>query len=202
MRVRGYTEFTTTELPDGLQFRVVRHASLRDWIKWFAKSAILITVLALFLKVADLVLGWKDSVDLIFLACFWFGMFVPPILAYWLNGGVTELRVTSNELVAAGNLGDNIFSKRAIVATSQVESLRWKTGGVLLERDSLWRRPIWVLPGLNLEQGTTVMNSILGRFPDLWEEYLGAGSLSSGYRMALRPLGLSAREDGTPEIKS
>jgi hypothetical protein len=195
MKARRCAELTTTELPDELQFRVVRYVSLRGWIKWFVQSAIGIIVAALLLAGADRVFGWKDSVGLPLLACIYIGMVAPAILAYWLKGRATELRITSDGLIASGNIGD-IFSKQAVIATSEVFSLGWRSGGLLLVREGFWRRPICVLPGLNEKQGNAVMKSIAGRFPDLWEEYL-----QLGYRLSLRPWSFSASEDKTPEIE-
>ncbi|MGA3372892.1 MAG: hypothetical protein ABSC48_14140 [Terracidiphilus sp.] len=167
MRVRGYTELTTTELPDELQFRVVRHAILRAWINWVTKRFLSIApALALCLLYGF----WKDRSVLWAFAGLLTGVFsisVVMFLAHWLHGPTTDLCVTGDELVANGNLRTNILSNRATVPWSEVKILGWAEEGLCVVRKGFWGLTTCVLPGLDEEQAKAVRTAISMRFPGI-----------------------------------
>jgi hypothetical protein len=202
MNARGYTELTTTEFQDELQFRVVRHTSLRSWIYHSALLALALLAAAFTIIVLCWVLGWKDPTHSSSLWIVSTCMYVTTLLGHWLDGHVTDLRIAGEELVATRNPGSKIFSRREVLAISEVGSLRWQIGGLLLERDGLWGRPIWILPGLNEQQGEVVMKAVLGRFPEIWEEYYPQASPRFGFHLGIRPLGSVASEGQSPTAEA
>jgi hypothetical protein len=193
MSARTSTELSTTELPEELQFRVVRNTSLRGWIYHSVSMALAVLAAAFTVVLLGRVLGWRDWGDSTDSANFWSFMacmYIAGLVGQWLDGHVTQLRITSEELVATRNPGINFFARTTLLAISDVESLRLSNGGLLLERNGIWGRPIWILPGLSKEQGAGVMKAVLAKFPEIWGEFYPVGS-----HLGLRPLTSASAKD-------
>jgi len=164
-----------------------------DWLRFFAMRALPLILVYLFFS---FLLGRRDR-DVLILSGIYLAS-ISSVLARWLYGNVTVLRVSSDMIVATGNLG-KVFAKTLTVPTLEVESLRESGGGLYLERDSFWKESGWILPGLNREQGKTVIKTILTRFPEVWEEYDAQAQIPFGFRTGLRPLRLYPSEDEKPD---
>lgn len=189
MRLVGKSEVTTRDLGGELQFTVTREDGLVETIAGPA-------LLAYFLFMA-----WKAN-NYIFLA---FGAIGAAwLLSHWLQGRETELRVTSKELVATGNLG-RMFSTEVRVAALDVVSLGWDSPGegdnrgLYLKRG--WGR-VCVLPGLNREQAADVVYAIYRKFPEIGMEEYNSGSFLFGTNSGLTTLGLSKPAQENPKAKS
>jgi hypothetical protein len=154
-----------------------------DWLTFFAMRAIPLTLACLLFS---FLLGQRNG-DVFFLAALYFSFTLSPFLSRCLYGNVTVLCVSNDEIVATGNIG-KVFTKRLTVPTSEVESLRESSGGLYLERDSFWKESGWILPGLNREQGRSLIGAILMRFPDVWEVYDVQKRVPFGFRTGLRLL--------------
>jgi hypothetical protein len=157
MKARGYFELTTTELPDELQFRVTHHAGWEDWFRRIVPPAIIVSTFF----VPSFHHIWVYRV-LIFFAM------ADSRQLDWIRGRTTELRVTSSELVATGNLR-KLFSRRATVPASEVmwlgfDSYGSNQPGFAVEGGEIG---LCVLPGLNREQAEAIADTILRRFPNI-----------------------------------
>ncbi len=178
MTIYEDVELATSNLTDGLLFRVVWKDSRRAWAFLLTKHAVLGLIVWLVLS-----LSFRPRrLDVPLFVSLYIGLCAPGVLTRWLQGCVTEVHFTRCEIDATGNLGSNVFSKRVVIPSSSVESLRWYSGGLHLER--AWRPPIRVLP-VTKESCEAVLKAILNRFPEEWEEHHIASSLSG--TIALRP---------------
>jgi hypothetical protein len=189
MQARGCAELTTTELPDELQFTVVRQVTAHRWLYRAAKLALRYTVMALFLIALCWVCGWRSSREYISALYISAGIFIVDFFEPAFYSSVSELRVTEGELVAAINPGKRFFSRENTVAVYRVSSIGWRGGGLLLVIDSFWKRAFGILPGLNKDQGKAVLDTIRNRFPDIWEEHYGTGWVG------IRPSSFSVADD-------
>jgi hypothetical protein len=186
MRARSYAELTTKESPNDLEFHAVRHTSLRGWIYHSVMVALAVAAGAFTIIIIGRLLDWRDWENSAHSTSFWSfmaSMYVVGLVEQLLNGRVANLRISGDELTVTLNPGSKVFSRTALLATSEVESLTLTNGGLLLERNGVWGRPIWVLPGLSKEQGAAVMKAVLGKFPGIWEEFYPVG-----FHSGLRPL--------------
>ncbi|MGO9335988.1 MAG: hypothetical protein ACLPY1_00630 [Terracidiphilus sp.] len=179
MTLTGKADVESRDLGAELQFKVTRERGL---IEVLAIPAFL----AFFLYV-----GWKAN-------RYWFvvagGLWAAVMTANWLQGSETELRVTTTELTATGNLG-RMFSTQLRVPAAEVTALGWEGGsedadpGLYVKRG--WRR-LCIMPGLNKEQATEVADAIRRRFPEIGPEKYGYPWL--GGKKELTTLGLSKGE--------
>jgi hypothetical protein len=164
MKARGYAELTTTELPDGLQFVVVRRFGWADVIGPIYDVLFVICFLWFALSNLD---RWKPLTLTFVLVSLFF--FLHLHLSRWLHGRTTTLRVTADGLHATGNLG-NLFATSLEATASEVASIRyqaspeWTTGGVYLKRG---KASVRILPGLRFGPGNEVIDTIFRRFPHL-----------------------------------
>jgi hypothetical protein len=167
MKAFGRTELTTVELESELQFVVVRHDGWADLI------AMMVLILFMYIM-----WKWQNYWTLGFIA----GISILSIVARWLHGRTTILRVTEFELGATGNLG-RMFSAEVRVPASDVTSIRYESsglgdfGGVYLRRR--WRRNC-VLPGLSATQASEVVCAIYRRFPAIGSKYHDPEALPHG----------------------
>jgi hypothetical protein len=162
MRALGYTELTSTELPDELRFTVVRHDG---WFDWFRRTLAPVGVI-FFLCVPDPRLSWGVRFAFIFVA-------ISPMPLYWFRGRTTELRVTSGELIVTGNLR-NLFSSRATMLASKVTWLGFNevepnTDGLRIEGEDA--DIDCALPELNREQAEAISDTILRRFRNIRPDF-------------------------------
>jgi hypothetical protein len=168
MKARGYTELTTTELPDELHFRAVHHYG---WAEIVFGSILCIALLTSLVMSGALVLkrhGWLGYAG-IFLTVLGFASY-ERYLVRWLPGRTTELRVKSDELVATGNLR-RLFLKRMPLQASKVVWLGYIydifSDGLTVEYDDDKYSCICVLPGVSQEQAESIADAILRRFPNI-----------------------------------
>jgi hypothetical protein len=163
MRAREYAELTTTELPDELQFTVVRRT---NWVEGIIRMLIIaFPILILFAPSAHISWGLR----MFFL--FYMIILVSSMNLSWVHGGTTTLRVTSSSLVAIGNLG-KLLSTRATLPASEVTWLGFSylqgvADGLSIEGEEA---DIYV-PGLNREQAEAVADKILQRFPSIRPDF-------------------------------
>jgi hypothetical protein len=161
MRARGYAELTTTELSDELQFRSIRHAGWSDWLLRIAPPA---TIVSTFF-VPSFNHIWAFRILMILSVA-------GSTRLDWLHGRATELRVTSSELVATGNIG-KLFSTRKAVQASEVDWLGFNSvgqeWGLMLE--GVETGVCLLIPGLNRKQAKTVADAILRRFPNIRPDF-------------------------------
>jgi len=169
MKAHGYTELTTTELPDEMRFRVVRHYG---WVEIVFGSILCIALLTSLVMFGVLVLKRHDWLGHagIFLTVLVFASYDHYFIR-WLHGRTTELRVKSDELVVTGNLG-RLFLKRMSLQASKVVWLGYihdfYSDGLTVEYDDDKAPPIiCVLPGLDREQAESTADAILRRFPNI-----------------------------------
>ena len=158
---------TTIDLHSELRFSVVRHGG---WIDRIALPAVLMCV-AYFVWTHPN--SWAHAFgirDIWSLAPAALGLLA--VAVSWLQGRTAELRVTSSELVATGNIG-KLFSSEVRVQTSEIKSIGYRAGGhgrqggLYLKRG--WRN-ISLLPGLNPKQAGAVARTILRRFHEIGPE--------------------------------
>jgi len=178
MRIFGRVELTTADYQSELRFTAVR----RDGLFEFAAGPIFV-ILALYF-------GWKWQRP-------WYlafgGIALLSLVANWIQGGATELRVTGSELLATGNLA-KMFSTEIRVPADEIKTIRYEAGG---EGDpgGLYIRRGWgrtcLLPGLNSEQADEVAQAIYLRFPDIGSGDHNPNSLLFGDQSNLTVLGLS-----------
>jgi hypothetical protein len=174
MSLLGNVEIKTTELPDALEFTVVREDGL---IETIAIPIFAFFVLWMLWRTGNL---WLRTI-----AGFAAGFTSLVFVANWIQGGETKLRVTRDRLVAEGNLGQ-LRRSSVTIATRDVKSIRFDDGGDG-GISGLYVRHGWrftpVLPRLSLEQSQTVVDAIRKKFPEIpAEKNVKPFSLSSLFR--------------------
>jgi hypothetical protein len=188
MRALSHAELTTTDLLSELRFSVDRHVG---WVDLIAAPVILFVLLDLASAHPS---SWvhtlvqKGTRPLLFA--------LPSLLALavgWVQGRSTELRVTSSELVAAGNIG-RLFASEVRMSASEVKSIGFRAGGHR-GQNGLYVKRGWgyvcILPGLNPKQAGAVARTIFRRFPEIGSEDRDPDSLLFGKESDLTALGLS-----------
>jgi hypothetical protein len=154
MRFLGQTRLSTLELPNELQFEIVRERGWSDTLFWF--------VIALF--PVWLFYQGNESFGIVALIAELVGL-----AATWVHGPVTRLRVRDDELIATGNL-ERTFTDEVHIPTNEVKSIEW---GTLGEEGptGLWVHHGWrstcVLPGLDKDQAQRIIASIARHFPGI-----------------------------------
>jgi hypothetical protein len=198
MRALSHAELTTIDLHSELRFSVDRHVG---WLDLIAGPVILFVLLD-FAWIHPS--SWAHA--LIQKSAWPLVFSLPGFLALavgWMRGRSTELRVTSSELVATGNVG-RLFSSEVRVPASEVKSIGFKAGGhgrqggLYVKRG--WRS-ICLLPGLNPKQAGAVGRTIFRRFPEIGPEDHNPDSLLFGIESDFTALGLSSpqHKGGGPE---
>jgi hypothetical protein len=188
MRALSHAELTTTDLHSELRFAVDRHVG---WVNLIFGPVILFVLL-------DFASAHPSSwVHALVQKGAWPLLFaLPSLLALavgWMQGRSTELRATSSELVATGNVG-RLFSTEVRVPASEIKSVGFRAGGhggqsgLFVKRG--WRY-VCLLPGLNPKQAGAVARTILRRFPEIGSEDRDPDSLLFGKESDLTALGLS-----------
>jgi hypothetical protein len=180
VKLIGHAEVTTIEEPGQLQFVVTRE---NGWIDLVAPSAVLI-----------LVFVWACVFGHFFVAVFSVvGLF--GLGAYYLNGPITKLFVSQNQLIARGNL-DRTFTNEVKVPASEVKSLGYSVGpsedspsGLYADRG--WLKQTCLLPGLNKQQANTIADAIRRKFPDLERGDKSPNSLIFSEKSGTVALGLA-----------
>ena len=131
---------------------------------------------------------------------------LPGLLAVvvgWMQGRSTELRVTSSELVATGNIG-KWLSTEVRVPASEIKSIGFRAGGHG-RRGGLYAKHGWkntcLLPGLNPQQAGAIARTIFRRFPDIGPEDDNPDSLLFGMESDLTVLGLTTPETTRPSAQ-
>ena len=191
MRALNHAELTTVDLHSELRFTVVRYTG---WLDMIALPLLLGLLLDL---------SWTHPASwphLLAQKSTWPLLLAAPaclaLLVGWMQGRSTELRVTSSELVATGNIG-RLFSTEATVPASGVKSIAYKPGGhgrqggLYVKRG--WRS-VCLLPGVNPHQAGAVARTILRRFPQIGTEDRDPDSLLFGKDSDLTALGLSTAQ--------
>ncbi len=186
MRAFERAEITTIELPDELQFVVVRHAG---WAERFG-APVAVAAIALWF--------WFSGHEILSLLFAVVGGI--SLVANWARGRATKLRVTETEFVASGNL-DQFFSTEARAQTSDVTSIGYELGSEN-EPSGLYARTGWshtcLLPGLNEEQANSIAATVSKRFPEIPVPDLTPASVLFGDESGITTLGLSSSEQGDP----
>src|SRR5512146_466606 len=149
-------EVKTVELPDALEFTVTREDGLYAVV--FA-PAIAFVGFWYFWKVTPA--GWPHIV-MLFIAISSAASYV----ASKLHGRETRLRVTSDEIIAEGNLG-RIFSTNFRLAASDIVAIRFNPGGDG-DTQGLYVWHGWtnacVVPGISRAQADSIVEAIARRF--------------------------------------
>jgi hypothetical protein len=113
VKLFGHAEINSIELPNALEFTVVR---VLGWFDWFAWIVLAPSVLWMFWRAGSL---WTHAV-----AIFAGVSTAVYLTANWLQGKETRLRVTSDEILAEGNLG-RLFTTTIRIPASEVSSRRY-----------------------------------------------------------------------------
>lgn len=177
MKIFGSTRLETQDLGDSLQFVITRGYGWMD----VAGGPI---VIGLFLFFA-----WRGSVILMVFA----GLGVIGLIANYVHGRETLLRVSERGIMARGNL-DSWFTTELRFPVDEITSLGWSMGG---EGDdgglyvSHGLLQAWVLPGATEEQGHAILASIEGKFPDFPIADRTPASMFFGDESGITTLGLS-----------
>jgi hypothetical protein len=185
MRLLGHIELTTVELPNALEFTLVRE---RGEYELILAPAIVLFVCWWIWRIGTPFNRIIITVILVVSAA--------SAIASWIQGGTTKLRVTSEEFHAEGNLR-KLFSTEARIPVSEIESIghivadEGEPGGFYVNRK--WSR-VCVLSGLNRDQGASVTNAIFRKFPYLVPEYIGWGAPDSESQTDLISLGITASD--------
>ena len=117
---------------------------------------------------------------------------------YYLNGPVTKLFVSQNQLIARGNL-NRTFTNEVKVPASEVKSLGYSMGPGEdspsgLYADCGWLKQTCLLPGLNKQQANTIADAIRRKFPDLERGDKSPNSLIFGEKSGVVTLGLAKNQ--------
>ena len=159
MNLLGDVELKTTELPDALEFVVMREGSLLENVG--IPAITIIVMWAFFWRTGNLWLRFISGSAT--------GFTILAAFANWIQGGETKLRVTLEGVIAEGNLGQ-LFSTSVSVAIADISSIGYYDGG----GDSisgLYVRHGWrflpVLPHLSREQSQLVVDAIAKKFPGI-----------------------------------
>jgi hypothetical protein len=191
MRAFGKIELTTIDKLGELQFTVVHHEG------WFELAAGPIFVLLALYFAWELQHAWLFVFG---------GIGLLSMFASWLHGRKTELRITSNELVAKGNLR-SMFIRTVRLPTSDVTSIGWSSGGEGGD-SGLYLKRGWsstrVLPGISQQQARGVIDLLSRRFPEIPIEDDDAGlTLLDLFpqRTNITTLGLSAAQPKDPRTE-
>ena len=152
MKLLGKNQITTIDLPDQIQFVVVREQGL------------LVLILPPALCLGTILYGWFSR-HWYFIP---FGLIGLAYIAVWhLRGPVTKLFVTQDQLIAAGNLERLITSKITIPA-DEIKYLGFSTGGenqpIGLYALRGWHETC-VLPGLGKKDVMNIADAIHAKFP-------------------------------------
>lgn len=168
MQLLGQVETKAVELPNALEFTASRDAGL---IETLAIPAFTLVVLWWFWRTGNLWLRTISGVAAAFTLL--------AAVANRIQGGETRLRVTSDELLAQGNLG-KLFSTHEKIAVSSVSSLRYDPGGDGIS--GLYARHGWrstlLLPYLTPDQTNALIGAIHRKFPHIPTEPYSPFSIS------------------------
>lgn len=158
MPLQGKVETKALELPDALEFTASREEGL---IETLIIPAGILVLLWWFWRTGNLwlriIAGVAAATTLL------------ATIANRIQGGETRLRVTSDEIVAEGNLG-RLFSTSARIATNTVSSIRYDDGGdggiSGLYAFHGWRSTL-LLPYVTTDQANTLVDTIRRKFPSI-----------------------------------
>jgi hypothetical protein len=184
MAARDQVDLNCVESPDALEFTVKRE---RGWV-----TVILFPVFAFVV----LVWLWRlGSLPLHIMAAVAGAATAITLVANWIHGNDTTLRVTADELVVRGNL-NTWFRREVRIDASQLKSLRWESGG---EADSgLYARWPWncrcILAEISPEQAETIRDAVAGKFPEIKIGDPPPASFPFGNESGVTRLGLSDSE--------
>ncbi len=188
MKMFGYIELRTIDLPEGLQFRIFRQEGWTDLI------AGLVT------------LGFTFWLAWIWQSVLWMIIFgSAAILASLLLGREIKLSVTDSEFVAIRNRGV-IFRAEVRVPTSEVLSVGYDVGakdqpvGLYVQRT--WTHTC-ILPELDKKYADAMTDAICKRFPKIARGYGQPRSLLFKMQSDTRSLELAeAHQDSDARIES
>ena len=159
MSLFGNVELKTTELPDALEFTVMREGSLLETVG--IPAITIIVMWAFFWRTGN---PWLRLISGSAVA---FTIFAT--VANRIQGGETRLRVTLEGVVAEGNLGQ-LFSTSVSVAIADISSIGYYDGG----DGGIWGlyvRHGWrftpLLPHLSPDQSRLVVDAIANKFPGM-----------------------------------
>jgi hypothetical protein len=190
MKAIGRVQLTTVELPDALEFSVVREYG---WLEWAIGLVLTLMLIWLFWRFNTLITHLFAAVICAAAAA--------AVIAIWVQGRSTKLRVTSDEILAEGNI-NKIFSSEMRIPVSEVKWLRFEAGGDNAP-SGLYLRHGWshtcLLPGLDKNQGIAVVSAIFAKFPEIVPEDKRGGSVLYGSESGLTSLGLSDTRSGRPK---
>ena len=179
MRLRGQNEITTVDLPEQLEFRVLRRPG---WVETALEIGSLIAICGIAWKWQNL-WAWIAG-----------GAGILALVASWLQGRETQLSVTKRGLIATGNLGRLVRTKLTVDA-ADVKSLEYfagdegDLGGLFVIKG--WTR-ICLLPGLSETEANRIVGAIIAKFPEIGGDS-EPHSLLYGERSDPVTLGLSAK---------
>jgi hypothetical protein len=207
MKARGYTELTTTESPDELQFRAVHHHGWIDLIYHPVFDLVFLTFL--------LVEGirrhqekWAYALGLVVIFLLLRRLRI--CVLRWLHEDTETLTVRRSGIAVTRNLGWLSSAEVTVTASELMEPGYGLAGGIQfgvphelkysdfrLERGRKSRR---VLEGLDQSQKRVVSDLIFKRFPEAIAGAGGPASLLFGDQTGITALGLSASQPKSPDL--
>ena len=191
MRAIGRVQLTTTELPSGLEFDVVREFGWLELVIWLA------------ITLGTIWMFWRVDATITHVIVVVIGAIVAAAaIATLVQGRSTKLLITSDEISAKGNI-NKMFSTEMRIPVSEVKWLGYEAGGDN-EPSGLYLRHGWrrtcLLPGLDEDQGLDVVGAIFAKFPGIVPEDKRGGSLLFGSESGLTGLGLSDSRSEEPKM--
>jgi hypothetical protein len=181
MRIFDDCRIDTIELEDELVFVVTSKSGLTNWI-----ALVAVTVFAAVM--------WNSNSHAWAVAIVLFGG--GSLAVNWAKGNETRLRVTSESIVADGNL-QRAFTDAIRIPAKEITAIDWGTDGAD-GPSGLFVRRGWtnncVLPGISREQAENIRDKIRERFPDLEKDTTPA-SIIHGDDSGITTLGIANRKD-------
>jgi hypothetical protein len=198
MQARGYTELTTTELPDELLFTVVHHYGWLDQIVGVILSLVFL-IYFLGFEVWKHHERWAPFFDAFVVFVLLLG--IRARAARWLSAGTEKLSIKESEITATGRVGSLFQTKMTVTASELREPGCGLAGGIQfgvpvelkysdfrLKSGGKSRR---VLEGLDQAQKKVVSDLIFKRFPAFSAGARGPASVLFGDQAGIATLGLS-----------
>jgi hypothetical protein len=204
MKARGYTELSTTELPDELQFSVVFH---NGWINLIADQIIYLFPIFILWQAR---MQHNSKLLVLLLLIFALSLIdVRRLLIKWLHGNRENLIINRNGISISGNLGYLFLTQLSISASELTRTGFGLKGGRQygvpknLEYNDFYlqygRKCLPILRGLNQDQKKNIYDLIIKRFPAAFGGKDGHASILFGDQTGIETLGLS---ESDRDIKS
>lgn len=184
MALADQVDLAHIELPNALEFTVTRE---RGWIYTFLTPAVALAVLVTIwrtgkfpLQIMAVVAGVSCAITLV---------------ANWIHGKETKMRVTAEEIVVRGNL-NSWFQEELRIDARELSSLKWDCGGDG-DECGLYARWGWssrcLLAGITRDQAEGIREAIARKFPEM--------TIAMGDGSGLITLGLSGKDPNASKTR-